>query len=90
MRQSSIGVGRSMAPHVPTLGPSVIVHLGMKVCILKRALCQKHFHLKEVSVSETKGNPKDAALLLFLSFLLGVLGQRCFLFHHKEGKRRAG
>lgn len=90
MRQSSIGAGRPMAPHVLTLGPFVIVHLGMKVRILKRKLCQKHFHLKEVSFSETKGNPKDAALLAFLSLLLGVLGQRCFLFHHKEGRRRAG
>lgn len=86
MGQSSLVLVGLWLPTCLQWDHSVIVHLGMEVHILKRKLCQKHFHLKEVSVSEMKGNLKDAALLVFLMFLLSVLGQLCFLFHHKEEK----
>lgn len=79
MRQSTFVAGRSMAPHVLTMGSFRGCASWNGGAYFKK-LCQKHFHLKEVSVSEMKGNLKDAALLVFLSSFLSVLGQQCFLF----------
>lgn len=88
MRQSFICAARSMAPHVLTMGSFCYCESwNGGAYFQKRELCQKQFHLKEISISETTGNLKDATCWSSSVSSLVSLGRSVFSFIIKKRSR---